>query len=86
VPGVEDEGGGCGKEDVAVVWVEGYGCHCCGVCRGIGKEEGFGDGGEIKKEDRYLNFLKAFLKLNGSRRKVHLPGEIVAPTRLESLR
>jgi hypothetical protein len=33
-----------------------------------------------------LEFLKALLKLNGSRRKIHQPGEIVAPTRLESLR
>jgi hypothetical protein len=42
VPGVEDKGGGCGEEDVAVVWVDGYGCHCCGVCRGIGEERRLG--------------------------------------------
>jgi hypothetical protein len=43
VPGVEDEGRGCGEEDVAVVWVEGYSCHCCGVCREIGEERRLGE-------------------------------------------
>lgn len=29
---VDDEGRGCGEEDVAVVWGDGHCCHCCGLC------------------------------------------------------
>jgi hypothetical protein len=53
------------------------------------KKEDLGNiaGWERKREGRQIfKCLKAFVKPYGSRRNIHLPGEIVAPRRLESLR